>query len=125
MNINALSKILHILSPIFVPKETFEELNRLASNFLWNSKTSKIAFDNIIQPVENGGLKFPNPEFRIKSLKLAWIKKAFRNSDEIWVERVKNDLNLPIDLVGRGGLNKCRSKNLFVKQLLDLKKYPL
>lgn len=63
LNTNALGKVLHILALIFVPKEIFEELNRLASNFLWNSKISKISFDNVIQPLENGGLKFPSLSF--------------------------------------------------------------
>jgi hypothetical protein len=120
VNTGALSKILHILTPLYVPNETFEELNRLARNFLWNSQTSKISFNNIIQPTENGGLKFPNPEFRIKSLKLSWIKKAFNNCNEIWVESFRNDLNLPIDLVSKGSQNNCKSKNLFIKQLFDI-----
>jgi hypothetical protein len=89
-------------------------------NFLWNSNTSKIAFNNVIQPIEEGGIKYPSPEFRIKSQKLIWLKKAFGNSNEIWIEHFRQNANYPLELLCRGSLNKCKSNNLFIKQLFDI-----
>ena len=48
------------------------------------------------------------------------MKKAFGNSNEIWIELFRQNANYPLDLLCRGSLNKCKSNNLFIKQLFDI-----
>ena len=71
------------------------EQNKQARNILWNNSNSKIAFDDVIRPYEEGGMKFPSPEYRIKSQKLTWVKKLFdRGRDGIWKETFLSNVNI-------------------------------
>ena len=42
-------------------------------------QTSKIAYDVMIQSIENGGMKLVDFESKAKSLKLGFIKKILQN----------------------------------------------
>ena len=94
LNTNALSKILHILIPIYVPPEFLKELNKYARNFLWSNGNNKIAFNDIIKPYDDGGLNFPSPELRIKSQKMIWIKKFLSKETKnlLWTETFKENI---------------------------------
>ena len=69
LNTRALCRISHILVPLYVPQEFFNELNKIARSFLWNKSNCKVAFQDVNKPVSEGGLNYPNPELRIKSQK--------------------------------------------------------
>ena len=47
-------------------------------------QTSKIAYDVMIQSIENGGLKLVDFESKVKSLKLGFIKRLLQNKTGKW-----------------------------------------
>ena len=121
LNVNALSKINHILVPIYVPQEYFAELNKCAREFLWNKSNSKIAFDDIIKPLSEGGLNFPSPENRIKAQKLTWLKKILlENDDSIWKTSFCEKLSFPLEMIGLGSTNFKILNDNFVNQILKI-----
>ncbi len=42
---------------IHVPSMVFKEIKHIVVDFIWEGKTSKIAYDVLIQQTEEGGLK--------------------------------------------------------------------
>ncbi len=49
VNILALSSLLYIASVIHVPSMVFKEVKHIVVDFIWEGKTSKIAYDVLIQ----------------------------------------------------------------------------
>ena len=80
----ALSPLLYVCSIIHTPERVFTEVKTEVLNFLWNGKTPKIAYDVIIQPIENGGLKLIDFESKVKSLKAVWVKRFLDVSSSRW-----------------------------------------
>ena len=48
---------------------------KIVVDFIWGSKPPKIAYDVMIQSIENGGLKLVDFESKVESLKLGFIKR--------------------------------------------------
>ncbi len=56
------------------PNKTIMEINNTIQNFIWQSSTSKIAQETLIQQIEKDGLKLCHFETKAKALKLSWVK---------------------------------------------------
>ncbi len=52
----------------------FKEIKHIVVDFIWESKTCKIAYDVLVQQTEERGLKLVDFEDKIKSLKVMWVK---------------------------------------------------
>ena len=78
------------------PKDFFEKAKRIITQFIWNNKKPKIAYDKLIQPINKGGLRLANLETKEKALKVSWVKKAQNNENKLWKriasEVVKEDI---------------------------------
>ncbi len=70
VNTLALSSLLYLASVIHVPSIVFKEVKHIIVDFIWEGKTSKIAYDVLIQQTEEGGLKLVYFEDKVKSLKV-------------------------------------------------------
>ena len=44
-------------------------------NFLWGSKPAKFRKEILCNPVEQGGLKYPNLSAFDKALKITWLRR--------------------------------------------------
>lgn len=60
---------------IATPPQVFKDYKKIVSNFIWNGKKPKIAFNTLIQPVSRGGLNLMDLETRVKSAILQWPKR--------------------------------------------------
>lgn len=59
------------------------KLNQLLFKFLWNG-TDKVTRVSVINDYEKGGLKMIDLESMVKSLRLAWLKRLFNDSNATW-----------------------------------------
>ena len=64
-------------------KETFNKLENVFREFIWNHKPSKFRKGIFQSPLEWGGLKMINLETFDKALKLSWIKRL-KNEKDGW-----------------------------------------
>ena len=62
------------------PKEIVNKLNQLLFKFLWKG-TDKVTRVSVINDYEKGGLKMIDLESMVKSLRLAWLKRLFNDSN--------------------------------------------
>ena len=70
---------------LLTPKEIVNKLimNQLLFKFLW-SGVDKVTRVSLINDYEKGGLKMIDLESMVKSLRLAWLKRLFNDSNATW-----------------------------------------
>ena len=76
-------KFVYVCSLLPTPKEIVHKLNQLLFKFLWNG-TDKVTRVSVINDYEKGGLKMIDLESMVKSLRLAWLKRLFNDSNATW-----------------------------------------
>ena len=84
VNSLALSPLLYLASVIHVPENVIKEVKSIILDFLWDGKTPKIAYNVLIQNIEQGGLKLIDFDTKIQSLKVSWIKRLADNKNSRW-----------------------------------------
>ena len=84
INSLAISPLLYLASVIHVPCRVIQEVKQIVTDFIWNGKPPKIAYNVMIQNIENGGLKLVDFESKVKSLKVGFIKRLLQNKDGKW-----------------------------------------
>ena len=85
INSLALSSIIYVSAVINTPRKAIVEVDKIITNFFWNSEWPKIAKNVIIQPISDGGLKFPDFESKVYSLRLSWVKRFLRPPTANWM----------------------------------------
>jgi hypothetical protein len=60
--------------------------------FIWSGKSTKIAYNNIIQNIELGGLKLTDIESKIESILIGWIKRICNDNTCNWTATLKSYL---------------------------------
>ena len=79
-----ISKIIHILLSLPTPKkDTFNKLENVFKEFIWNHKPAKFRKEILQSPLEWGGLKMMNLEIFDIALKLSWFKRL-KNEKDGW-----------------------------------------
>ena len=84
INSLAISPLLYLASVIHVPCRVIQEVKHIVTDFIWNGKPPKIAYNVMIQNIENGGIKLIDFESKVKSLKIGFIKRLLQNKDGKW-----------------------------------------
>ncbi len=82
VNTFALSSLLYLASVIHVASIVFKEVKHIVADFIWEGKTSKIAYDVLIQQTEEEGLKLVDFEDKVMSLKVMWVKCLTKGEKE-------------------------------------------
>ena len=93
INSRAISPLLYLASVIHVPCRVIKDVKQIVTDFIWNGKPPKIAYNVMIQKIENGGLKLVDFESKVKSLKVEFIKRLLQNKDRKWHFFQTNNLN--------------------------------
>ena len=62
-----------------LPAETLTKIKKLIRKFIWNNKQARIAYDKLIQNLDNGGLNLQDLESKIQALKC----KVIYNRDNL------------------------------------------
>ena len=80
----ALPPLIYLASCIHVPERVISEVKQLCVSFIWDKKPPKIAYDVLIQKIEEGGLKLFDFTSKIKSLTVAWVPRFISTQDCNW-----------------------------------------
>ncbi len=70
-----MSSLIYGSSVIDTPDIVIKEVDNIITEFLWKEKMHKIAKNFIIQNIGDGGLKFPDFQSKVISLKLSWVNR--------------------------------------------------
>ena len=106
-----------LASVIHVPAQVIQEVKKIVVDFIWDSKPLKIAYDVMIQSIENGGLNFVNFESKVKSLKLGFMKRSLQNKTGKWRHKAAkfyktNDYNCKCNKIPSNMGNKFYEETL-------------
>ena len=107
-------KLIYPSTVLDVPGDIIKIASDLIKTFLWNWKSPKIKVDVLIRKIEQGGIKYPCLDCKIKSWKTLWAIRALKFEDKtpLWVRIVNSLLPTGITL---NYLLKCKP----TKKMLD------
>ena len=94
LNSLALTPLIYAASTIHVPERVVQEVKSIVVDFLWGGKTSKIAYNVLIQEIRRGGLKLVDFESKVKSLKASWVNRLLHEGEGRWKAASKYFLNI-------------------------------
>lgn len=69
------SLLQYMCSVTHTPKRVIQEARRITMDYLWDGKRSKIAYPNLIQATDAGGLKLADLDSRVKVNMLLWVSR--------------------------------------------------
>ena len=95
LNSLALAPLIYVASVIHVPDRVLLEVKSIIIDFMWGGGSSKIAYNVLIQNIEQGGLKLIDFESKVKSLKASWVKRLTDESGGRWKAASKYFLKTP------------------------------
>ena len=84
INSLALSSLIYVASIIHVPDRVYNEIKKIVTDFIWDGKPAKIAYDTLIQGIEHGGLKLTDFKNKVKSLTVSWVKRLSNSNPAKW-----------------------------------------
>ena len=99
INTLAVSPFLYLASVIHVPVQVIQDVKKLVVDFIWDSKPPKVAYDVMIQSIENGGFKLVDFESKVKSPKRGFIKRLLQNKTGKWRSTAANFKKLVIWII--------------------------
>lgn len=74
------------------PTRVIVEYKKIITDFFWNNKRAKVAYNVLIQDIEEGGLKLPDLMTRIRTSHLYWIRYLWNNPDSFMAHVAKTSL---------------------------------
>lgn len=84
-----LSLIQYISANSITPGKVIQETKNMARSFVWSAKHSKVAYNTIIQPIKDGGLRLADIETRIKANLLSWIRRILTSTESSAAEMIR------------------------------------
>lgn len=78
VNSMLISLLQYPCSSIFTPVQVYKEYRRLVTNFIWNGRKPKVAYNTLTLPVDQGGLNLMDLEVRVGVSVLQWIRRLSR-----------------------------------------------
>ena len=59
-------------------------MKEIITDFFWEGNRPKVAYNVLIQNIENGGLKLPDFETKVKALQITWVNRMTSSSNAKW-----------------------------------------
>ena len=120
VKILAASQIVYTASAAHTPVSVIKILNKLLYQFIWNSNKEKVKRSVCINSISKGGLNMIDLESKVRSLKLAWIRKFYFNPESQWKSLFKFWTS-KISLIPLCFETNCNSKDMSIRcKKLDL-----
>lgn len=80
----AISKLIYVVSSSHVPSNYVRNIQQKINQFIWNDGTPKIKNSVLQKPLKDGGLKAPNFEIQLLSMRIMWIKRFLFQNNARW-----------------------------------------
>lgn len=95
------SQVQYVNMNTFTPQRVLGEIKKITTKFLWADKKAKVAYNLIIQSIQDGGLGIMDLESRTLTNHLCWIQRALKNPTSTIAELIKGmmgeeDINLAL-----------------------------
>ena len=93
INTLLIPKLIYPCTILDVPQDIITTAMNTIRTFFWNWKRPKIRLETLIRKIDNGGIKYPCLDCKVKAWKTLWAIRAlkFEKNDPLWV-RIVNEL---------------------------------
>ena len=91
MNIFPRIQYLFQTLPILLPKEFFQELNKIVRNFLWKGKMPRVSMEKLTWKFELGGLQLPNFKNYYLAAQMSFISSFYQEGEKTSWVRIEMD----------------------------------
>lgn len=71
------------------PQEAIREVQKIATQFIWDNKRSKVAYNTMIQTIPRGGLQVMDLKTRVEINLLSWIRRMVNDPNSSAAHRIK------------------------------------
>lgn len=109
VNFLMVSVLQYPCSCTFVPTRVLVEVKKIITDFIWDGKRPKVAYNLLIQNTEAGGLKLADLETRVLACQLNIIKGIWNSPDSMWSAILADALgtnDIKVTLLTRSDLSK-------------------
>lgn len=72
------------------PVRVLTELKKIITDFFWSNKRGMVAYNVLVQDIQNGGLKLPDLTTRIQTTHIYWIKFIWDHPDSVMASFLKH-----------------------------------
>ena len=117
LNTLAASQLIYKMFALPTPNKGFffTKLRRTFREFIWESKTPRVAYCNLIKPVSKGGLNLTDLEARHQAVKITWVRKSIL-SNASWKDMIESMLPITLEDIWECNLHhrdveKCLSQS--------------
>lgn len=93
----------------FIPPRVLFEVKKIVTDFIWDTKRPKIAYNLLIQKVENGGLNLADIETRALTSHINIIKGLWNHPNSVWASILAEALgtnDIRVTLLTKSDLSK-------------------
>lgn len=93
------SLIQYMVMNAVTPPGVFTEVRKLASVFIWEGKKPKVAYNTLIKPIQEGGLKLMDLESRVKTNMLMWTRRIIdspQSSSAQMIKKMSGEENMEV-----------------------------
>ena len=80
----AIPPLVYLANVIHVPPQVISEVKEIITNFLWDGKPPKIAYNVMIQGIKSGGMNLVDFESKVKAPKVSFIKRLLDDNPGKW-----------------------------------------
>lgn len=89
LNVLVYPIIYYLVCNRFCSDEVITKVKGLTTSFMWNGNTSKIAYETLTLPINEGDLGLHNFKIRIQAARLAWVRRILTFKSGFWIEYVQ------------------------------------
>jgi hypothetical protein len=79
-----LSQIYYVSNILDPPTKNIQRIKELITDFVWNGRRPKVKYKCLIDEYNNGGIKLPDFEAKVKTQRIIWIKKLLEDDFGKW-----------------------------------------
>ena len=110
-----LSQFTYVVTNLHTPLLLCKQIQTTINKFIWNQSIPKVKLEVIRQQIEDGGLKYPDFENQVKSLKLSFIKRLFNAKESNWKTTFQQFI-IDIDIKDRS-TSRCSIDRSLIRKL--------
>lgn len=122
LNTQALPLLLYAAAFLYMSKERILEIERIMFNFIWPNGKHHIKKLTLIEEIANGGLKMPDIESKIYSMKFMSVKRMIVNNDNCYAttKHIIKNMNLNTFFAFKNEAKHLNNIPLYYRQLLEI-----
>lgn len=104
------------------PTRVIVDFKKIITDFFWNNKRGKVAYNLLVQDIKEGGMKLPDLSTRIQVAQLYWIKRMWKQPDSMMANFLTHALGFDdirnLIATKTNMVTRIHGEHTFIRQIL-------